>query len=255
MRPKVLFLLLLGGHLSLAAAAQNDDAGVAYRPASMAPTSYRIKAGFHIGGAVPLGLPREIESIDSYNPQLHLSLEAEALRMFTPRWGMAAALRVESKGMRIGATVSDYALRLTAGDREIDGLWTGRITATLDNTLLTLPLLVVWQPADRWRLKLGPTISYRLDGSFHGYALDGYIREGSPIGEKIGIDEAFYNFSSDLRRWHLGGQLGVEWRALPHLLACLDFSWSFRTLFKSNFHLIHTALYPLSIAPGFAYSF
>jgi hypothetical protein len=94
-----------------------------------------------------------------------------------------------------------------------------------------------------------------LEGDFSGYAYDGYLREGSPVGAKIEIDEAIYNFSSGLQRWNWGGQIGIEWKALPHLLAYLDFTCNANSIFKKNFDIIIYDIYALYASLGFAYKF
>ena len=37
---------------------------------------YRVKAGFNVGGALPIPFPAEIRKIKSYNPTMAFSIEA-----------------------------------------------------------------------------------------------------------------------------------------------------------------------------------
>ena len=62
---------------------------------------YEIKAGVNIGGTVPSPFPAEIRSIDSYSPRLNGSLEGIVTYWMGEerKWGVAAGLRVEVKGM------------------------------------------------------------------------------------------------------------------------------------------------------------
>jgi hypothetical protein len=216
---------------------------------------YRIKAGVAIGGALPLPIPLEIQKIKSYNPLLHILLEAEVMKTFTEDWGVSVGLRMETKGMKTHAEVKNYQLKIVADDGELEGVWTGKIETRVNNSYLTLPVLAVWKPDKRWGIKAGLYASYLLEGNFSGYAYDGYIREGSPVGEKIEVDRAIYDFSSDLLHWNWGVQLGAEWRAFPHLLVALDLTGGINSIFQKDFEVITYKMYPLYLTSGFAYSF
>jgi hypothetical protein len=216
---------------------------------------YRIKAGILIGGMAPLPFPLKIQKIESYKPLLNISMEAEIMKKFTGKWGLSVGVRLETKGMKTRAQVKNYQMRMIAEDGEIEGVWTGKIEAKVHNSYLTLPVQVVWKFADNWNLKLGPYISCMLEGNFSGYAYEGYLREGNPVGEKIEVDEAIYNFSSGLRRWNWGGQAGVEWKARPHLLTSLDFICGLNSIFEKKFDIIAYNMYPLYASLGFAYVF
>ena len=49
---------------------------------------YTVKAGLNVGGTSPLPLPREIRSIDSYNPLLCISLEGDIKKWLGERNGV-----------------------------------------------------------------------------------------------------------------------------------------------------------------------
>lgn len=44
---------------------------------------WELNAGLNIGGAAPLGMPREVRKIHSYNPQFNATLEGKV----TKWWG------------------------------------------------------------------------------------------------------------------------------------------------------------------------
>jgi hypothetical protein len=158
--------------------------------------------------------------------------------------------------MKTDAQVKNYQMKMVADDNgEVEGVWTGGVITRVDNSYLTLPVLAVWKPSKRWGVKLGPYVSYLLEGEFSGSAYNGYLREGSPVGDKIEIDRAIYNFSSDLRSWNWGAQLGGEWRAFPHLIAELDLTWGINSIFQKDFEVITYSMYPLYTSLSFAYAF
>jgi hypothetical protein len=182
-------------------------------------------------------------------------MEAEMVKKFTEKWGMSIGLQLETKGMKTRAYVKNYHMQMVSVDGEVEGVWTGKVEMKVDNSYLTLPVLLVRKLTDRWNTKFGAYISYLLEGDFSGYVYNGYLREGSPIDAKIEINEAIYNFSSGLQHWNWGGQVGVEWEALPHLLACFDFTCNANSIFKKKFDIISYDMYSLYASLGFAYKF
>lgn len=89
--------------LALSAAAQSE---------SGKKFEYRIKAGFNIGGTLPIPLPAEIRKIESYSPTMAFTVEGSVLRWFTPKWALTTGLRFETKGMNAGAKVKNYQMTL-----------------------------------------------------------------------------------------------------------------------------------------------
>ena len=81
---------------------------------------YVVKAGFNVGGTSPLPLPREIRSIDSYNPLLCISLEGDIKKWIgvDRRWGLMVGLRLENKGMETKATVKNYGMEIIGNGGE-----------------------------------------------------------------------------------------------------------------------------------------
>ena len=212
--------------LTLSAAAQSE---------SGKKFEYRIKAGFNIGGTLPIP------------------------RWFTPKWALTTGLRFETKGMNAGAKVKNYQMTLLIenGDKtgEMSGRFTGRIKTRVQNEYITLPILVVRELSPRWEIKLGPYIAYRIDGSFTGSAFDGYIRDGDPTGTKVGVESATYDFGYGLRHFNWGGQFGAEWQAYRHLSVYADLTCAANSIFKKDFHSVSFDMYNLYFTIGFGYRF
>ena len=89
---------------------------------------YSIKAGFSIGGTSPLPLHKEIRNIDSYAPNVAISIEGNTTKWFgnDKKWGMTAGIRLENKTMTTEATVKNYGMKIiNTNGGELQGLWTG----------------------------------------------------------------------------------------------------------------------------------
>ena len=126
------------------------------------------------------------------------------------------------------------------------------------NTILSVPLLATYRVSPRWDLKLGPYLSFVTNRDFSGSVYDGYLREGSPIGQKVEItaeNPATYDFSSDLRKFQWGAQLGAEWKAFSHFNVYADLTWGLNSIFQSSFDTITFEMYPIYATLGFAYAF
>lgn len=217
---------------------------------------YRLKAGFNIGGTSPIPLPVEIRQINSFNPTTAFSIEGDVVKTFNSKWGISAGIRLESKGMKTDATVKNYHMKMIASDGgEMEGQWTGGVTTTVKQSLLTIPVLAVYQVSKRWELELGPWFSYVTSGEFFGDAYDGYLRDGDPTGEKVNVKSATYNFSDDLRHFQCGMQLGAQWRAFSHLNVTANLTWGVAPIFEKDFDTITFNMFPIYANFGFGYVF
>lgn len=253
----ILGLLLLTSNSLLAQKDQNAGIVNSY----LIGLEYEVKAGFSIGGTSPIPLPKEIRSIDSYNPTLQIAIEGNATKWIdrARTWGIMLALRLETKGMKTDARVKNYSMEIIGdGGERMKGYWTGQVKTKVNNSYLTIPVTVAWKPASRWKLNAGPYFSYRMEGDFSGSVYDGYLREGDPTGNKVNFEDgknAPYDFSKDLRRFQWGLQLGGEWKAFKHLNVYADLTMGFNEIFKKDFETITFAMYPIYLNMGFGYSF
>lgn len=220
---------------------------------------FRVKAGFNLGGTSPLPLPREIRAIKGYSPNLSLSIGADVVRHINPRWAVMSGLMLETKGMTARAHVRNYGISMMISDGDsqgnVQGVFTGGVKTKVDNDYLTLPLAAVYKFNDRWAVNAGMFVSVLLDGNFTGAANDGYIRDGDPTGEKIGVTSATYDFSGDIRRINWGGRAGAIWRAYRHFSVYGDLSWAANSIFKRDFTGISFDMYNVYFNVGFAYTF
>lgn len=222
---------------------------------------YEIKAGFNIGGTAPLPFPEEIRSIDGYNPTLSITIEGNMTKWLDreKRWGIITGLRLENKGMRTKATVKNYGMEIIGDDgKRMKGNWTGGVRTKVQNSYITIPVLAAYKVSQRVSVKAGPYFSYLMDGDFSGHVYEGYLREGSPVGDRINFSGdaiATYDFSSDLRNFQWGVQAGVDWRAFKHLKIYADLNWGLNDIFQKDFNTISFPMYPVFLNVGFGYAF
>ena len=232
-------------------------------PVSGQDYSYRLKAGFNIGGTSPLPIPSEVKEIKKYSPTLAFALGGEITRNLNDRWGIMTGLRFETKGMTTNAKVENYKITLDVSEGDntghVKGYFTGDVKTKVRNEYLTIPVVAVYNISPAFEINGGLYMSMRLNGEFSGKAYDSgegaYIRDNDPTGEKIGITSATYDFSRDLRKMDFGFQLGTHWNAYRQFSLYADFTMSFNSIFPKDYDSISFGMYNIYLNLGFAYNF
>jgi len=220
----------------------------------------RIQAQFSIGGSTPLGLPREIREISSYNPNLQAGLEASVTIWPETQGpiGWRFALAVEGKGMRTSALVKNYLTGIIQDSAEIKGYFTGEVETAISNTYLTIPVLAVYDFSPDWNFYAGLYGSAAIAKSFTGYVSRGYLRQDTPAGAKISFDNggrAVYDFSQEVRTFHFGNRFGSEYYINRNFIVFSDFTFGLNGILKSSFKSISFNLHNLYLNSGFGYKF
>ena len=236
----IVFLTILFSHVAYAQNERNKALIYSY----LHGWEYSIKAGLSIGGTSPLPLPKEIRNIDSYSPNIAIAIEGNATKWFgnDKKWGMTAGIRLENKTMTTEATVKNYGMKIiNTNGGELQGLWTGGVKTKVKNSYLTIPVLANYKISDRWKVSLGPYVSYMTEGNFSGHVYEGHLRTPDETGQRVdfsGESVATYDFSDNLRKFQWGAQLGGEWKAFKHLNVYADLTWGLNDIFKKDFDTI-----------------
>lgn len=257
MKSKILLLLLVAFSISATAQESIGERDENLQQMNKKGWELELKAGLNIGGATPLGLPREIRHINSFDPKLNGTLECAVTKWFG-RWGVASGLRLEAKRMSTGATVKNYHTAIIQNGDQVAGYFTGYDKTDYNSNDLTLPITANYRVNPRWKVRGGMFFSYCLSRQFNGYVSDGYLRNGTPTGEKVTFDNgssAIYNFDDNLRRFNWGAQVGFSWNAYKHFSLFSDLTYSFNNIFKSDFHTVAFTMHPIYLNAGFGYRF
>ncbi|MCO7721773.1 PorT family protein [Myroides odoratimimus] len=221
---------------------------------------YQIRAHFSIGGSSPLGLPREIRKINSYNPGLQLGLEANATKWLTDdkQWGVRLGLRFEGKGMTTKANVKGYLTEIIQDNSKVRGYFTGDVKTKVRNTYLTVPVNVVYSINDNWNIYGGLYFSALIDKTFDGYVSNGHLRQTDPNGIKLTFEDdssAPYDFSDEVRKFQWGTQVGAEWKMNNHFFLLGELSYGFNGVLNSDFDAISFSMHNIYLNLGFGYQF
>lgn len=257
---KKIFIALLAAAFTFSAQARQDkelkDNDVNIIDATKKGWQIRIGAGYLLGGTAPLPMPVEIRAINSFNPGLNLSLEGSAQKTFgNTGWGLQFGVRFDTKGMTTDAKTKNYHMVMKADDAEVTGVFTGNVKTHVDNTYISVPVLLTYSIGNRWTVNAGVYGSYLLKGVFDGEAYDGYLRDQDPTGVKTEVSSATYDFSSDLRKYYWGIQAGAEYKIYTHLAIFANLQWGKNSIFPNDYTCIPFALTPIYGTVGFNYIF
>lgn len=215
---------------------------------------YKINAAYNIGGSSPLPLPVEVRKIEKFQPEVmspHIAVEV--IRWFDDRWGLAAQLSLDFKGFTVENRVKNLRTEIEMGEETYTGNFTGNNTTKIKNSYVTIPLLATYRLSDKWTAQLGPYFAYLYHPDFKGTASNGYIRQGSPIGEKTIVTEASFDFSESQNRFDYGLIAAGEWEFYKDFALRGQLSWGLRPLFPSDFTGMSFKMYNIYGSIGVSY--
>lgn len=216
---------------------------------------FLFRAGYVLGGTSPLPLPHEIRSINKFNPEGGLSISLDGYKMFNRRWGLMAGVHFFMEGMHTGADVKNYHMGIVQGDSYLEGYFTGTDVTETMMVGFNIPVLATFRVSPRWNINLGPYVSLLMDTEFEGKVYDGYLREGTPTGQKVVItsdNPATYDFGRDMRKVLWGLELGFDYKAARHLTVFGSLDWGLSGVFHSDFKTVDFPMYPLYATFGVA---
>lgn len=262
---KIMILALLMLSTIGASAAENGNHNWSAWNKFLHNYTYYAHVGYNIGGTAPIGMPASIRTLHSYSLRPNFTLGVDVYHPISGKWGYIGGIRFENKGMKTDAGVKGYHMKIVRGGEELEGLFTGSVVTKVDMCLLTVPLQATYDVSNKVRLKLGPYVSYITAKKFEGWAYDGYLRrqeegheKGDPTGQKVMLghddgERGNYDFSSDMRNWQFGLDLGADWFITKRWGAKAELSWGLTGIFKKGFDTIEQTMYPVYGTIGVTY--
>ena len=216
------------------------------------------RAGYNVGGTQPVGLPASIRKLNSYTVKSNYVIGVDAEKPISPKWGVMLGLRFENKGMEIDATVKKYYMEIVKGGDSMKGYFYGDNFTRVKQWMFTVPVQAAFNPSDKVRLKFGPYVSFLTAKDFSGYAYDGYLRGNTPVGPKVDLGHedntrGNYGFQDDMRKVHVGLNLGVDVKVYKQLGVFADLAWGLNGIFKKDFKTVEQTLYPIYATLGIVY--
>ena len=219
--------------------------------------SLGARLGYALGGTIPTHIGNEIRGINSYRPGFNFTVAAEVAYPLNERWSLHSGLRLELGGMDADSRVKNYDIEVVRGDESLKGVFMGNVRIKSAQRRITLPVQAAYRFNDKWTLRGGVFMGWLINRRFWGWAYDGYLREGTPVGPKIEMgtepgDRGDFEFDANMRHMQWGLDVGADWQIHHRWGVFAELTYGLSGLFKSDFHSVQP-LRPLYGALGVIY--
>lgn len=216
-----------------------------------------IRIGYEVGGTLPTHLDNKIRHINNFDPGFNYSLGAEVSLPVGGRWFIHSGLRYELGSMDVDSRVKNYDIEVVRGDESLDGIFNGNVRIMSAQRRFTFPLQAGFALSDKVSLRGGLFIGVLTHKRFWGWAYDGYLREGSPVGPKIEMgrepgERGDFDFGEDMRYCQWGIDAGADWQFHKRWGLFAELTYGLNGLFHSGFHSVQP-LHPMYGILGFSY--
>lgn len=256
----VLLSVLLGGEGAVMAGDHTQEEYDEYSLARASQWTYRVRAGYSIGGTLPLPFPTTLRSINGFKPKGGFTAGFEGTRWLNhSRWAITLGGYFFIDGMQADVTIKDYDMILWMNGESVQGNYTGDVVIRFRLAGLRFPALCTFRMNPRWNLSFGPTFTHYIHPEFNGEAYQGYLREGSPTGPKVVFvpeNPATFEFNDQVNENKFGAQVAFDFRIFQHLSAfgLVDMAFLGNGVFKESFSTIPFPLYATYATLGLAFT-
>ena len=219
---------------------------------------FDARLGYALGGTIPTHMGNEIRGINSFTPGFNFTVAGEATLPLAPHWAIHSGLRYELGSMDVDSRVKNYDIEVVRGDESLKGIFNGNVRIKTTQRRITLPIQAQYDINGNWSLRAGFFMGWLTNRRFWGWAYDGYLREGTPVGPKIEMgtepgDRGDFDFDKNMRHMQWGLDVGADWRFSRRWGAFAELTYGLSGLFKSNFHSVQT-LRPIYGSLGVTYN-
>ncbi len=207
--------------------------------------SLDVRVGYALGGTIPTSMTNNIRHINSFNPGFNFTVAAETSYPLNQRWALHSGLRFELGGMDVDSRVKNYDIEVVRGEESLKGVFNGNVRIKTAQRRITLPIQAAYNLSNSVTLRGGLFMGWLTHRRFWGWAYDGYLREGSPVGPKIEMgvepgERGDFEFDTSMRIFQWGLDVGADWQFHPRWGLFAELTYGLSGLFKSDFHSVQT---------------
>ena len=209
--------------------------------------SLRVDArlGYTVGGTIPTHMGKEIRGINSFNPGMNFSVAIEVTLPLKNHWAIHSGVRYELGSMDVDSRVKNYDIEVVRGEESLNGIFVGNVRIKTTQRRITLPIQAQYEFSNEFKLRGGLFMGWLTSRKFWGWAYDGYLREGTPIGAKIDMgrepgDRGDFDFDSNMRHMQWGIDVGADWQFHRRWGMFAELTYGLSGIFKSDFHSVQT---------------
>ena len=219
---------------------------------------YYVRLGYSLGGTAPIPMPEEIRKITTYAPDGGMTFGVDGYKMIDKKWGVLVGARIGFEGMKTKADVKNYHIKITQAGDYLTGYYTGKNENNVSLLGIRVPFEIIYRVSPRWSLRGGPYAHFIIERRFDGGVYDGYLRENTPVGQKVEISSenpASYDFSNEMRRLLWGFEAGADWKMSGRMSLFAQLDWGVNDIFRRDFKTIEFAMYPIFLTVGIALAY
>ena len=203
------------------------------------------RLGYMVGGTLPTRIGHEIRGINNFDLSLNFAVSAEASYPLNNKWAIHSGLRYETGGMDVDSRVKNYDIEVVRGGESLSGVFVGNVRIKSTQRRITLPIQAAYNLSNSVTLRGGLFMGWLTHRRFWGWAYDGYLREGSPVGPKIEMgvepgERGDFEFDTSMRIFQWGLDVGADWQFHPRWGLFAELTYGLSGLFKSDFHSVQT---------------
>ncbi len=209
--------------------------------------SLRVDArlGYTVGGTIPTHMGKEIRGINSFNPGMNFSVAIEVTLPLKNHWAIHSGVRYELGSMDVDSRVKNYDIEVVRGEESLNGIFVGNVRIKTTQRRITFPVQAQYEFSNEFKLRGGLFMGWLTSRKFWGWAYDGYLREGTPIGAKIDMgrepgDRGDFDFDSNMRHMQWGIDVGADWQFHRRWGMFAELTYGLSGIFKSDFHSVQT---------------
>lgn len=212
---------------------------------------------FNFGATSPVPLPATVRKINSWRPGSNLSAGYEGLYRFHKSWSLGFGAKLDFRGMTVKNEVLYMKTQITvlsgSSSGSFDGYFSGKTKTEIKNAYILVPLYLAYKISPKYRFKLGAYIAYMFHSQFSGVVYDGYIRNGTPVGDKITINEATFDLSTQQNMLDYGLLFGAQQYLHGRISLIENFTWGLNPILESSSKAMDFKMYNIYLSLGLAY--
>ena len=215
------------------------------------------RLGYALGGTLPTHMGNEIRGINNFDPGLNFAISLEGTLPLKDRWSLHTGVRYELGSMDVDSRVKNYDIEVVRGEESLKGIFNGNVRIRTTQRRISLPIQAQYDLSQSFRLRGGVFLACLTSRKFWGWAYDGYLREGTPVGPKIEMgrdpgDRGDFDFDHNMRHVQWGLDVGADWQFHHRWGMFAELTYGLSGLFKSDFHSVQT-LRPMYGSLGITY--
>lgn len=208
----------------------------------------------NLGGSMPIPIPNSF-SPTGFGLKFCPVVGYEMTMMSEYGFGLMMGLRYEAKGMKADADVFQIYTDVEMKGAKAAGYFTGKNHTEIYNQYLVLPIGIVWESKSKnWEINANFYVAQAIGRSFKGYVSDGYLREGTPTGDKVDITEReYFDFKESVSTFDYGVELGFYRNIYKRFEFNAHVSWGLASLMNKNFTGLPYKMHNVYARIGFSY--